>query len=122
MHLGAPLTFPLGGDFVGVAVTGAPAMFAGRFTQLVAVASRGDGSTFVVTRQAQWTTSDGTVASVDGGRVTGWGPGAATITATFNGLPASLAITVTIELVDHVAEALNRLPQMFKNLNGPDLD
>ncbi len=63
--------------------------------QLSAVAGFSDGSTQEVTSQAGWSSSDATVASVSAaGLVTPRSNGSALITATFQGVTGSLALTV----------------------------
>jgi hypothetical protein len=73
---------------VTTAVTGAQ-------YQLSAVAGFSDGSTQDVTSQAGWRSSDSTVASVSAaGLVTPLANGSAVITATYQGVTGSLALTV----------------------------
>ena len=63
--------------------------------QLSAVAGFSDGSTQDVTSQAGWRSSDSTVASVSAaGLVTPLANGSAVITATFQGVTGSLALTI----------------------------
>lgn len=63
--------------------------------QLSAVAGFSDGSTQEVTSQAGWSSSDSTVASVSAaGLVTPLSNGSALITARFQGVTGSLALTV----------------------------
>ena len=63
--------------------------------QLVAVAGFSDGSTQDVTSQAGWRSSDSTVASVSAaGLVTPLANGSALITATYQGVAGSLALSV----------------------------
>jgi len=63
--------------------------------QLSAVAGFSDGSTQDVTSQAGWRSSDSTVASVSAaGLVTPLANGSALITATFQGVTGSLALTI----------------------------
>lgn len=70
------------------------------------VSTKGAGSSIKVTptitgskRNVKWATSDKTVATVSGGKVTGKKTGTATITATANGVSASCNVTVTEGLV-----------------------
>lgn len=63
--------------------------------------TRGNGSTVKLTptvvgtsKTVKWTTSDKTVATVSGGKVTGRNTGTATITATANGVSATCEVTV----------------------------
>jgi RHS repeat-associated protein len=63
--------------------------------QLTATIIDSDGTTRDVTASAAWTTSNSSVASVVAGNVTGITPGAATITATAEGLSATASVTVT---------------------------
>jgi len=68
--------------------------------RLSAVAGFSDGSTQEVTSQAGWRSSDSTVASVSAaGLVTPLSNGSALITATFQGVTGSLALTVVAPAV-----------------------
>jgi RHS repeat-associated protein len=68
-----------------------------------------DGSGTDVSAQVSWSTSDANVARVTGGLVTGHGVGGATITATFNGLTATKAVTIQSVTVPVVTPtAVNR--------------
>ena len=80
-----------------VAVAGSPTTLkVGDTTQLHATATYSDGSTPDVTNQAQWSSSDATIASVDAtGKVTAKAGGSVTITATVGGKPGTATITVT---------------------------
>jgi uncharacterized protein YjdB len=93
---------------VGLTITPStiPTMLVGTTQQLQANAVFSNGSTSVVTTAASWTSSDANVASVSngggggpgggGGRglVTAIGPGTAVITATYNGLVATVSASV----------------------------
>lgn len=70
------------------------------------VSTRGVGSSIKVTptivgskKNVKWTTSDKTVATVSGGKITGRKTGTATITATANGVSASCEAVVTQGLI-----------------------
>ncbi len=70
------------------------------------VSTKGTGSSIKVTptiigskKNVKWETSDKTVATVSGGKVTGKKTGTATITATANGVSASCNVTVTEGLI-----------------------
>lgn len=64
--------------------------------QLTATVTYADGSTADVTADAEWSSSDDTVATVsETGLVTAVAEGSATITATFMGLSDTSDITVT---------------------------
>lgn len=70
------------------------------------VSTKGTGSSIKVTptiigskKNVKWETSDKTVATVSGGKVTGKKTGTATITATANGVSASCSVTVTEGLI-----------------------
>lgn len=72
----------------------------------IQVSTKGTGSSIKVTptivgskRSVVWTTSDKTIATVSGGKVTGKKTGTATITATANGVSASCSVTVTEGLI-----------------------
>ena len=62
---------------------------------LKATANFADGTSSDVTGSAIWNTSDGSVATVSAGLVTGAGVGPATITASFGGFSGTSAITVS---------------------------
>ena len=84
-------------ELTGLTVTPATATRAlGANQQFAAVATYSDDSTADVTAQATWTSSNGSVASVDGvGRATPAGPGTTTITASWQGTTGSATLTVT---------------------------
>ncbi len=64
--------------------------------QFVAVARYSDDSTTAVTTQAAWTSSNPSVASIDGGGgATPVGPGTTTITASWQGMTGSATLTVS---------------------------
>lgn len=70
------------------------------------VSTKGTGSSIKITptvvgskKTVKWATSDKTVATVSGGRVTGKKTGTATITATANGVSASCNVAVTEGLI-----------------------
>lgn len=81
----------------GLAVTPPAAIRAlGANQEFVAVVTYSDDSTHAVTAQAAWTSSDASVASVDGGGVaTPVGPGTTTITASWQGMTGSATLTVS---------------------------
>lgn len=66
----------------------------GQTTQLSATATLSDGSTRSVTQDADWTTSNTTVASVSGGLVTARDVGDADIGATYRGATGSARVQV----------------------------
>lgn len=74
-----------------------PSIAAAATQQFVATATFADGSTSVITTKCAWTSSDATKATVGAatGLATGVAAGSATITATFGGLTATAALTVT---------------------------
>lgn len=70
------------------------------------VSTRGVGSSIKVTptvtgskKAVKWTTSDKTIATVSGGKITGKKTGATTVTATANGVSASCEVTVVEGLI-----------------------
>ncbi len=67
----------------------------GGTAKLVATATYSDGSTSDLTASAVWTSSDGSIAAVASGVVTGVANGSATITASFGGKSGTAAITVS---------------------------
>ncbi|CUW29700.1 MULTISPECIES: Ig-like domain-containing protein [Streptomyces] len=67
----------------------------GDIAALAATATYSDSSTADVTAQATWATSDATKATVSAGFVTGIAPGAATVTASYQGQTDTCAVTVT---------------------------
>lgn len=77
-----------------VSISGSLSATAGSSTSLTATAHYANGSTVDVSSQATWNSSNGSVATVSGGVVTGVAAGSATITATFQGV--SFQVTVTI--------------------------
>ena len=79
---------------------GAPRVPAGITTQLSVTASRRDGASFDVTAAAAWSSSDESIATVDGGSVSTSHPGVARISATFEGIVA--AVDVVLELQHEV--------------------
>jgi hypothetical protein len=62
--------------------------------QLSAIGTYADGSTANVTASATWVSSAPSIATVNGGVVTGVSPGMATITATIGSLSGSATVTV----------------------------
>lgn len=84
-------------ELTGLAVTPAAATRAlGANQEFAAMATYSDDSTTDVTAQAAWTSSDPSVASVDGGGVaTPLGPGTTTITASWQGKTGSATLTVS---------------------------
>src|SRR5258706_2746277 len=74
---------------------GAPRVPAGITTQLSVTASRRDGASFDVTAAAAWSSSDESIATVDGGSVSTSHPGVARISATFEGIVAAVDVVVT---------------------------
>ncbi|HEV8433394.1 MAG TPA: IPT/TIG domain-containing protein [Thermoanaerobaculia bacterium] len=62
--------------------------------QLSAIGTYADGSTADVTASATWVSSAPSIATVNGGVVTGVSPGTTTITATLGSLAASATVTV----------------------------
>ncbi len=70
-----------------------------------------ESNTQDVTSQATWSTSDATVATVnDAGKVTGMGTGAATITASFEGVVGTALVVV------------NQKPTITVGVDSPVLD
>jgi uncharacterized protein YjdB len=69
----------------------------GATQQFTATATPAGGSPTDVTATAQWSTANGAVATVaSGGLATGVAAGSTTVTASYNGITANAAITVTI--------------------------
>jgi uncharacterized protein YjdB len=81
-----------------VSVSPNPASFlVGATQQFTATATPVGGSPIDVTATAQWSTANGAVATVaSGGLATGVAAGSTTVTASYNGITANAAITVTI--------------------------
>ncbi len=79
-----------------IGVTGtAPAVGSSR--SFAAAASYFDGSVYLVTAQATWTSSDTAIATVSSaGLVTGLAVGSTTITATYKGVSGTKVITVNL--------------------------
>ncbi|MGY3902533.1 beta strand repeat-containing protein [Aeromonas lusitana] len=79
----------------------------GTKSQLQAIATFSDGSTQDVSTQAQWSSSNPVIASVDSqGKVTGNGIGQASITATLGSVSRSVSITIT----NAIATSLQVIP------------
>ncbi|MGY3942052.1 beta strand repeat-containing protein [Aeromonas tecta] len=79
----------------------------GTKSQLQAIATFSDGSTQDVSTQAQWSSSNPVIASVDSqGKVTGAGIGQASITATLGSVSRSVSITIT----NAIATSLQVIP------------
>ncbi len=79
---------------VSIAVApGSSLVTTGSSVQLTATAVYSDGSTLDITLQALWATSDGTIAAVNAGMVTGAGDGSVTVTASAGGITSN-AVTV----------------------------
>jgi uncharacterized protein YjdB len=69
----------------------------GTSRNFAAAASYFDGSVYLVTAQAAWTSSNTTVATVSSaGIVTGLAVGSTTITATYQGVSGTKVITVNL--------------------------
>ena len=85
---------------IGLTVSVSPntASFAiGATQQFTATATPAGGSPTDVTATAQWSTANGAVATVaSGGLATGVAAGSTTVTASYNGITANAAITVTV--------------------------
>jgi len=80
---------------VSVTITGAPSQ-AIPWAQLSAVARLSDGSAQDVTRNAVWTSSNPSVATVSNGYVSGVSNGDADITASYQGISGSTHVTVAM--------------------------
>jgi flavin reductase (DIM6/NTAB) family NADH-FMN oxidoreductase RutF len=69
----------------------------GSSRSFAAAASYFDGSVYLVTTQATWTSSDPAIATVSSaGVVTGLAVGSTTITATYKGVSGTKVITVNL--------------------------
>ena len=81
-----------------VSVSPNTATFAiGATQQFTATATPAGGSPTDVTATAQWSTANGAVATIaSGGLATGVAAGSTTVTASYNGITANAAITVTV--------------------------
>ena len=77
-----------------VTLTGNTSIEVGQTTQLDAVAHFNDGTTQTVTASASWSSANGAAASVVGGLVSGLAPGAAQITASYDGRSASTTVQI----------------------------
>ncbi|WP_242393972.1 Ig-like domain-containing protein [Anaeromyxobacter oryzisoli] len=71
-----------------------PSLPKGGSSQLSAIASRSDGASWDCTADAAWTSSDPSIASVQGGLVNAAGEGTATVSATCGDASASVQVTV----------------------------
>jgi hypothetical protein len=91
----------------------------GESIQLVASAHGANGVS-LAGRRVTWGTSDSAVATVAGGRVTGQGPGTATITATIDGRQASTSVQIVPPppTVDPAAEQARAVQETTRLLDG----
>jgi hypothetical protein len=87
-----------------ISINSAPASVAlGLKQQLTATGTYSDASTSDITATANWTSSDPTIASVNGGQVTALKPGATTISATSGSFSSSSRVTVTAAALTSIA-------------------
>jgi uncharacterized protein YjdB len=80
-----------------------PSLSKGTSTKLTATGSYSDGSTQDVTAMATWSSSDGSVASVASGMVSGVGQGTSTISAAVGSISGSTTVTVTSAILTSIA-------------------
>lgn len=104
------------GTLTALNITGEVTTAAGTTAQLVATAKHEDGTTEVVTGTATWTSSDATVAKVDGGLVTALTTGTATITAAYSGVSGTHAVAVTAPALSRI-EVTPATPTVAKGLS-----
>ena len=102
-------TATLAYTYLSILVTGpgdttAVAAKVGQMTPLTARETDGSNPPVDITAQAQWTSSDPTVAAVDpmSGDVTARSPGQATITATRNGVAGTITVMVAAPVLSGV--------------------
>lgn len=76
-------------------ISGDASVAVGSTLAVTATATRSDGSTPDVTSDASWSSSDTSIATVDGGTVTGVAAGTVTITAEYDGQSATHDVEVT---------------------------
>ncbi|HUF17351.1 MAG TPA: Ig-like domain-containing protein, partial [Thermoanaerobaculia bacterium] len=69
----------------------------GQSVQLLAFVTYSDGSSADLTSDVQWTSSNSSVASVEGGLLVALSPGITTIAASYGAISASVSVTVTSE-------------------------
>jgi hypothetical protein len=100
-----------------VSITGV-APIIGITAQFSATATFTDGTTQVVTSQAEWRSSNAVVVTVSGtGIVTGVGPGEADVTATFNSVAGSQHVMVTERPVETLSAPTPRSPISGQQIN-----
>ena len=100
----------------GVTVTG-NSTFANKnqTSQLTATANFSSGSPQDVTSQSFWSTSNASIATVtSSGLVTAVGNGTATITATYQNVPGTLSVTITLKADPQVSGNFVRLCSPFQ--------
>lgn len=91
----------------------------GKVISNAAIYNPNDGTAAkVVTSTATWTTSNPAVATVNGGTISAQGNGTAVITATYNGLSASCAITVTGDLSNPPNAYVSTMSTSVVNIGG----
>lgn len=86
-----------------VITPGNPAVAAGTTMQLTATGVYSDGSTHDVTTQSSWSSNTESRVTVSGGLVRGVSPGAASVTATSDGVSAQVTVTVSPALLQSIA-------------------
>ena len=73
-----------------------PSLLVGNTQQFTATGTYSDSSTQDLTSAATWNSSNPSVASVSAGLAAGWAVGTTTVSATFNSVSGSTALTVTV--------------------------
>jgi hypothetical protein len=73
-----------------------PSLLVGNTQQFTATGTYSDSSTQDLTSAATWNSSNPSVASVSAGLAAGWTVGTTTVSATFNSVSGSTALTVTV--------------------------
>jgi uncharacterized repeat protein (TIGR03803 family) len=89
----------------------------GKTLQLTATGHYIDGSTRDLSTAASWSSSQMQTATVAGGLVTAIAPGSTTITATYNGVPNSITVTV-VEALSYLY-TFQKVPTDAGQPNGP---
>ncbi len=91
-----------------IQINGSSTVGAGASTQMTAIGTYSDQTTKDITGTASWASSQYSVATVQGGLVTGVNPGTASITATLSGISAAATITVTSGYVVQIDPSMSQ--------------
>ncbi len=95
-------------NLTAIQINGSSTVGAGASTQMKAIGTYSDQTTKDITSTASWASSQYSVATVQGGSVTGVNPGTASITATLSGVSAAATITVTSGYVVQIDPSMSQ--------------